>query len=162
MQISPQAIESSPATALSMFNTPDNPFWDASPGIQMMRRVAVDTKMDTPERMRAAQQAMPYIADLVSKLKTQIGIARLTPGRTGQAAKEAYARILKLSDAIERVKRDPRYAQKAYNFFPLIAQKYGSGTMQVTDAAWRLRAGENRLPFDDKIKTDPLCTWIFR
>lgn len=160
MNVSPEQAGSNINVAISMLNSPENPFWDASQGIRLMRSIAVETKMNSQERFNRAQAACPYIEDLFNGIKSKFVLAKFVPGLSGKS-KEWQAIVTKIAASIDRIKRDPQYAKLVYNFFPLIAQKYGSGVQGLNYVTGGMQLGQPRRSILE-MKGDPLCKVILR
>lgn len=115
--------------------------WEKNQGIIEMRRIHRETKPDTIERMQRAQAAFPPIKALWEKM---------SGGVVGFALPPQMKNVM--NTMFSRVKSDKKYAIRVYNAFPLIADRYGSGTQAN---------GKSRLSFV-KMKEDLVCVGLVR
>lgn len=110
--------------------------WEENPGVIEMRKILRETKPNTSMRMQRAQRAMVFIKALWEQMSGSI---------QGLAIPKAMKHTM--NTMFERLRTDRQYAIKAYNVFPILADRYGSG-LQVS--------GKPRLSFVRMID-DPLA-----
>lgn len=119
--------------------------WEKNPGIIAMRDVLLTTEPDTGGRMRGAQQAFPPIKALWLQMSS---------GVAGLAIPKPMKEVM--NTLFDRISRDKEFAIRCYNTFPIIADRYGSGTQSKGRDK-----GKPRLNFV-KMADDPICRGLLK
>lgn len=110
--------------------------FEKNPGIIELRKIARETKPNTGDRMSRAQLAMPYVKKLWENMSSGLqGLAMPKPMKDG------------MNRMFNRLKTDKQFAIKAYNAWPILADRYGYGKQMN---------GKPRLSFV-LMNQDPLC-----
>lgn len=102
--------------------------WEKNPGVIEMRKILRETKPNTGGRMQRSQMAFVPIKALWESMDRGMNNPLLKPFLPTDSKQAMAAISRQLNTMFQRMRVDKNYAILAYNIFPMLADRYGSGT----------------------------------
>lgn len=121
--------------------------WEQNPGVIEMRKILRETKPNTGGRMQRSQMAFVPIKSLWESMDRGMNNPFLKPFIPANSKQTMEIISKQLNTMFQRMRVDKDYTILAYNIFPMLADRYGSGT-QIN--------GKSRMSFV-KMIDDPIA-----
>lgn len=119
--------------------------WDQNTGVAEMRKIVRETERGSKERRERARLAFPHIK------KQWLNLVKVNDTPMIRILPQDMIDVI--SGMFDRMRTDPTYANRMYDIFPDVADRYGKGTNKFKEPRQSLTKIVNDPDLNPKART---------